>query len=145
MGRAEKSAEAVVAESKPARAGKPEKAGSLWRGEGPNGRESGTPASLGGARHQKPRQLGLPLGARGEAPQAQRSGEAPTATDGNGRSGTGRLMEEVVERTNAGAALKRVRQNKGSPGTDGMTVEELPAYLTEHWEELHNDEPSDTH
>jgi RNA-directed DNA polymerase len=26
--------------------------------------------------------------------------------------------------------------NKGSPGTDGMTVEELPAYLVEHWEEL---------
>lgn len=128
--RAEKSAEAVVAESKPTRVG------SLWRGEGPNGRESGTPVSLEGARHQKPRQLGLPLEARGEAPQGQRSGEAPTATDGTGRSGTGRLMEEVVERANARAALKRVRQNKGSPGTDGMTVEELPAYLTEHWEEL---------
>jgi len=34
-------------------------------------------------------------------------------------------MEEVVERANARAALKRVRQNKGSPGTDGMTVEAL--------------------
>jgi group II intron reverse transcriptase/maturase len=45
-------------------------------------------------------------------------------------------MEEVVERANAKAALKRVRQNKGSPGCDGMTVEELPTYLVEHWEGL---------
>jgi group II intron reverse transcriptase/maturase len=45
-------------------------------------------------------------------------------------------MEEVVERRNARAALKRVRQNKGSPGSDGMTVEELPKYLAEHWEDL---------
>lgn len=134
MSRTEKSAEVVVAESKPTQARVPEEVGSLWRGEGPNGRESEAPASLGGARHQKPRQLGLPLEARGETPQGQRSGEAPTATSGNGRSGTDRLMEEVVERANARAALKRVRQNKGSPGDDGMTVEELPAYLAEHWE-----------
>ena len=45
-------------------------------------------------------------------------------------------MEEVVERSNVRAALKRVRQNKGSPGTDGMTVEELPKYLATHWEDL---------
>jgi len=130
MSRAEKSAEAVVAASPP-------EATRMAPGrEGPNGREGDTPVSLGGARRQKPRQLGLPLEARGEAPQGQRSGEAPTAASGNGRSGTDRLMEEVVERANARAALKRVRQNKGSPGTDGMTVEELPAYLVEHWEEL---------
>jgi len=45
-------------------------------------------------------------------------------------------MDEVVERSNARAALKRVRQNKGSPGSDGMTVEELPKHLAEHWEDL---------
>ena len=45
-------------------------------------------------------------------------------------------MEEVVERGNAKAALKRVKQNKGSPGVDGMTVDELPEYLVEHWEEI---------
>jgi group II intron reverse transcriptase/maturase len=44
-------------------------------------------------------------------------------------------MELVVERENCLRALKRVRQNKGSPGVDGMTVEDLPAYLTEHWVE----------
>ena len=33
-------------------------------------------------------------------------------------------MEQVVERGTL-AALKRVKQNRGSPGVDGMTVEEL--------------------
>jgi group II intron reverse transcriptase/maturase len=32
--------------------------------------------------------------------------------------------------------LKRVQQNQGSPGGDGMTVEELPEYLREHWPTL---------
>lgn len=45
-------------------------------------------------------------------------------------------MEEVVEGANARAALKRVRQNKGSPGTDGMTVDELSAHLVENWKDL---------
>jgi RNA-directed DNA polymerase len=43
------------------------------------------------------------------------------------------LMEEVVRRENLLSALKRVRTNKGSPGTDGMTVEELPDYLKKQW------------
>jgi RNA-directed DNA polymerase len=43
------------------------------------------------------------------------------------------LMEEVCERENCLQALKRVKSNKGSPGIDGMTVEQLPGYLKEHW------------
>lgn len=42
-------------------------------------------------------------------------------------------MEQVVEGGNLRRALKRVRQNKGSPGVDGLTVDELPAYLKRHW------------
>ncbi len=92
--------------------------------------------SLEDAMRQKTGQLVLPLDGRGEAPRSQRSGEASTAASGNERPGTGRLMEEVVQRSNAKAALKRVKQNKGSPGVDGMTVDELPEYLAEHWEEI---------
>jgi group II intron reverse transcriptase/maturase len=92
--------------------------------------------SLEDATRQKIRQLVLPLDCRGEAPSCQRSGEASTAASGNERPGTDHLMEEVVQRGNAKAALKRVRQNKGSPGVDGMTVDELPEYLAEHWEEI---------
>ena len=92
--------------------------------------------NLGNARRQKPMQVELPLAARGEASQSQRSGEARPAGSGNGRSGDDRLMERVVERGNAKAALKRVRQNKGSPGVDGMTVDELPMHLFENWEAI---------
>jgi RNA-directed DNA polymerase len=88
------------------------------------------------ARHQKPKQLGLPLKARGEAPSEQRSGEASTLANGEVRSGNDRLIEQVVARGNVRAALARVKENRGSPGVDGMTVEELPQYLMEHWQEV---------
>jgi RNA-directed DNA polymerase len=45
-------------------------------------------------------------------------------------------MERVVERTNLLAALARVKRNGGSPGVDGMPVEELPGYLKAHWPEI---------
>ena len=45
-------------------------------------------------------------------------------------------MERVVERGNLLAALRRVKRNGGSPGIDGMTVEELPGYLREHWPQI---------
>ena len=78
----------------------------------------------------------LPWEDRGEALTIPGSGESPTAGTREERSGTDRLMEQVIERDNARAAWKRVRRNKGSPGIDGMSVEELPRYLVEHWSEL---------
>jgi RNA-directed DNA polymerase len=78
----------------------------------------------------------LPLGHRGETPTRKRSEETPTATHGNERSGASDLMAKVCERRNLQAALKRVRKNKGSPGIDGMTVDELPGFLREHWPRL---------
>jgi RNA-directed DNA polymerase len=79
----------------------------------------------------------LPLEGRGEAPRVERSGEAGRAVQGEERSGShDLLMERVVARANAEAALKRVRRNKGSPGIDGMTVEELEPYLRENWQTI---------
>ena len=46
------------------------------------------------------------------------------------------LMEQVVDRDNLFAALKKVKQNRGSPGVDGMKVEELPEYLKREWPRL---------
>ena len=43
------------------------------------------------------------------------------------------LLARVLERANLQRALKQVRQNKGAPGIDGMTVDELPEYLRHHW------------
>ena len=46
------------------------------------------------------------------------------------------LMEEVLRRENLFAALKRVKANKGAPGVDGMTVEDLPDYLRKAWPDI---------
>lgn len=105
--------------------------------EGPNGKESETTMRLGTAVRQKSRvQLELALEDRGEAPKVQRSGEAAPAEQGDGGSGNDRLMERVVEHANVVAAFKRVRKNKGSPGVDGMTVEDLTGFLRENWERI---------
>jgi RNA-directed DNA polymerase len=52
---------------------------------------------------------------------------------------TNSLMKAVCERENLKKALRRVKANKGSPGVDGMTVEQLPDYLRAHWPQ-HRDE-----
>lgn len=62
--------------------------------------------------------------------------EAPLTGGGDERLGSSELMERVCERPNLQAALKRVRQNAGSCGIDGMTVEELPDHLRTHWVRL---------
>ncbi|HSJ74577.1 MAG TPA: group II intron reverse transcriptase/maturase [Gemmatimonadales bacterium] len=45
-------------------------------------------------------------------------------------------MERVVERGNLETAWRRVRKNKGSPGIDGMSVDELLPYLWGNWERI---------
>jgi RNA-directed DNA polymerase len=49
------------------------------------------------------------------------------------------LMEAVCERENLKNALRRVKANKGSPGIDGMTVDQVSDYLRVHWP-THRDE-----
>jgi group II intron reverse transcriptase/maturase len=104
--------------------------------EGPNEKESERTMRLGGKGPQMTRQLELPQANRGETPTGKRSEEEPTATHGNERSGASDLMEKACERQNLLAALKRVKKNNGGPGMDGMTVDELPAHLREHWPRL---------
>src|ERR1700735_1507836 len=48
-------------------------------------------------------------------------------------AGTDRTMEEIVERENLKNALRRVKANKGAPGVDGMTVDQLGDHLKQHW------------
>lgn len=56
---------------------------------------------------------------------AKRDAESPASSE--------QLMEEVCGRKNCQQALARVKANKGSAGIDGMTVEQLPVYLKQHW------------
>lgn len=46
------------------------------------------------------------------------------------------LMERILSRENLLTALKRVEQNKGSHGIDGMSVKFLRRHLYENWDSL---------
>ena len=63
--------------------------------------------------------------------------ESPARTD--------RMMEEIVERENLKEALRRVKANKGAPGADGMTVNQLDDYLKQHWPAIREQLLSGTH
>ena len=45
-------------------------------------------------------------------------------------------MEAVVEKANMAQAYRRVVANKGAPGADGMTVQQLADHLKQHWSAL---------
>jgi len=72
---------------------------------------------------------------RGEAPRTAEEGTESFVAKRRTESLAigGEWMEEVCERENCKQALARVKANKGSAGVDGMTVEQLPEHLREHW------------
>src|SRR5213078_4157194 len=46
------------------------------------------------------------------------------------------LIEAVVGPDNATKAWKAVKRNKGAPGIDGMTTEQLRDHVRKHWETI---------
>src|SRR6201984_3598743 len=78
--------------------------------------------------------LAFPAESRSDAPKAAAKGIETLMAKRKSESlaGTERLMEEVCELENCKQALQRVKANKGSPGVDGMSVDELPEYLKQH-------------
>jgi RNA-directed DNA polymerase len=62
--------------------------------------------------------------------------QANTASEGNRALATDALMEKVCERENLNRAYKKVKSNRGAPGVDGMSVDELGPWLKAHGEEL---------
>lgn len=45
----------------------------------------------------------------------------------------GQLMEQILSRSNMRMAYKKVKANKGAGGIDGISIEEVDAYLKENW------------
>src|SRR5258708_18207578 len=90
---------------------------------------------MGEKRQKSQQQLAFPFVEGSEASGSETEGiEALRARrETENPAGNQRVMEEVCERENRRAALKRVRANQGNPGIDGMTVDELPEYLEQHW------------
>ncbi len=46
------------------------------------------------------------------------------------------LLEKILYKDNLNRAYKRVKANKGAPGIDGITVDEIGAYLRENQEAI---------
>src|SRR5688572_24706325 len=67
----------------------------------------------------------------GECVESQAS-----AASGQARALPDRLMEEVTRTKNLIEAINRVRANQGSPGVDGMTVDELLPWVRQHLQEF---------
>jgi len=44
------------------------------------------------------------------------------------------LLEKILQRDHLIAAWKRVRQNKGAAGVDGMRIADFRDFLAKHWE-----------
>src|SRR6266436_2444153 len=87
-------------------------------------------------RQKKQVELNSGTGASGEAASAAaQATEARAArADIESRAAlVGPSMEAIVERANLKKALAQVQRNKGAPGIDGIRVDDLAAYLKEHW------------
>ncbi|MBK5218198.1 MAG: group II intron reverse transcriptase/maturase [Thermoleophilia bacterium] len=71
-----------------------------------------------------------------EAPREERSGfPAPGEAEPH-PAASGALWEKFLSRENLAAALRRVEQNAGAPGVDGMKTTELRSWLSDHWPEV---------
>jgi RNA-directed DNA polymerase len=117
----------------------PDKVGSLTLNEGPNGSKASRKQRLMGVKRQKQQPM-LPFAeaVRGEAPTPRAEGAETAIAElrDESQTGTEKLMEAVCDPENLRQAYKRVKANKGSPGVDGVRVEELADYLREHIGEI---------
>jgi RNA-directed DNA polymerase len=90
---------------------------------------------MGDRRQKNQLELAFMEESRSEAPTASVEGTESSAGKRGNKSPaiTEQLMEEVCGRENCKQALQRVKANKGSAGVDGMTVQQLPECLKQHW------------
>src|SRR6516225_8268688 len=81
---------------------------------------------MNGTRQQIQYSLALEQADQGEAPVSGHQRTEPFVAKPAPESSavTEQLMEEVCNRENLVRAWKRVRQNKGGPGVDGMTIDD---------------------
>jgi RNA-directed DNA polymerase len=83
-------------------------------------------------------ELALELAGKGEAPTSVPEGREARAAAPviESPAAMGPSMEAIVERDNVRKALAQVRRNKGAPGADDMSVEDLALHLKDHWLEI---------
>ena len=70
-------------------------------------------------------------------PTTKPQGEVrPTITQAEKESPCEDLLEKILERENLNAAWKRVKQNGGAAGIDGMEIAAFRDFLAEHWDTI---------
>jgi RNA-directed DNA polymerase len=104
--------------------------------EGLNDRRGKYVARLKGAERQK-NQLELAFGEQMTSEVRSLSQEGTEASvakcSAESLAPEEQWMEKVCQRENLWQAYKRVKRNGGSPGIDGMTVNEFADYPKQHW------------
>lgn len=70
-----------------------------------------------------------------EGSQPERSRD-PAPGETNAHPAEASLWEQLWSRGNLAEALRRVEQNAGAPGIDGMSTKELRLWLHDHWPEV---------
>ena len=96
---------------------------------------------MGDKRQKNQLELAFAWVGRGEAPSGQRKGTESSLAkyESESLAENERLMEKVCEPKNLKQALRRVKSNSGSPGVDGMRVEELGKWLIGNWNKVRED------
>jgi RNA-directed DNA polymerase len=93
-------------------------------------------ARLKGAKRQK-NQLELAFGegmkSEARSPSSEGTEASVAKRSAESLAPNEQWMEKVCQRENLWQAFKRVKGNGGSPGVDGMTVDDFADYLKQHW------------
>ncbi|MGM1022942.1 MAG: group II intron reverse transcriptase/maturase [Bacillota bacterium] len=90
--------------------------------------------------HEEQRQQNIPKGSsrQRDTVKLEEYAGAPSSSSAqiapSSREDQSDLLERMLEGENLRLGYKRVVQNGGAPGVDGVTVAELQAYLKTHWE-----------
>ena len=69
------------------------------------------------------------------SPPERSSDPAPDGTAAH-PANAGDLWEQLLARGNLAEALRRVEQNAGAAGIDGMSTKELRPWLKDHWPQV---------
>jgi RNA-directed DNA polymerase len=93
---------------------------------------------MDGKRQKNQLELAFTWSGTGEARTESRKGTEPSLAryESERLAESESLMEAVCEARNLKQALRKVKRNGGSPGIDGMTVEELPRWLIGNWSKI---------
>ena len=84
---------------------------------------------------QKPVKIGCNEATHGEAVRESLHGEDACPRNEPSNTDQG-LLEAILARENMQRAWKRVKENKGSAGVDGLSIAETEKYLLENWPQI---------